>query len=84
MRVMRVKGLDYLYVWHYETFDGGRKQVLDYVGPAKDPESGRKAVNMMDEYVRKAIAEAKRQLQIGASSAMATTRRRAGVILKQG
>jgi len=74
VRVMRVKGRSYLYAWHYETVDGGRKQVLKYVGPAKDSVSGRKAINAMEEYVHKAISEARRQLQSGVAQTMAATR----------
>jgi len=34
----------YVYFWHYEARDGRRTLVYDYVGPARDPESGRRAV----------------------------------------
>jgi len=74
VRVMRVKARTYLYFWHYETVNGGRKHVLRYVGPAKDSASRREAISAMEEYVHKAISEARRQLQSGVAQAMAATR----------
>jgi len=82
LRVMRVKGLDYLYVWHCDKVDGKRKQVHEYVGRSDNPESGRKAADKMEEYVQKAIGEARRQLESGKSMAIAAARRQRRVILK--
>ena len=43
MRAMTVKGREYLYVWHYETREGRRKQMYDYAGPAGDADARRRA-----------------------------------------
>ncbi len=75
VRVMRVKGIAYVYVWHYETVNGGRKPVLEYIGPARNPDSARKAVNAMEEYSKKAISEARRQIQECIANALASRNR---------
>ncbi len=74
VRTMTVKGHEYLYFWHYENKDGGRRAVHDYVGPARDPDSGRKAVEALEAYARKAIEEARRRLQAAKAGAMAASR----------
>ncbi len=74
MRAMTVKGREYLYVWHYETRDGRRKQVYDYVGPAGDANARRRAGDALDAYARRAMDEARRRVQAGRSSAMAAGR----------
>jgi len=74
MRAMTVKGREYLYVWHYETRDGRRRQVYDYVGPAHDPDARRKAGEALEAYTRKAMDEARRRVQAGRMSAMAAGR----------
>jgi hypothetical protein len=74
VRTMTVRNHEYLYFWHYETRDGRRKAVHDYVGPARDPDSGRKAVEALEGYTRKAIEEARRRLQSEKVEAMAGTR----------
>ena len=66
---------DYVYFWHYESRDGRRKEVYDYVGPARDPESARKAVQALEGYTRKAIDEARRQLQAARTTALAAAAR---------
>ncbi len=74
VRTMTVRNHEYLYFWHYETRDGRRKAVHDYVGPARDPDSGRKAVEALEAYTRKAIEEARRRLQSEKIEAMAGSR----------
>jgi hypothetical protein len=74
VRVMTVKGRGYLYVWHYETRDGRRKQEFDYIGPATDPEARRKASEALDTHTRKAMEEARRRLRAGRIGAMAVHR----------
>lgn len=64
----------YVYFWHYEARDGRRTLVYDYVGPARDPESGRRAVQAMEAYARKAIDEARRRLQVARVAALAAAR----------
>ena len=63
VRVMRVKGYAYVYVWHYEGLDGARKPKCEYVGPASNPESGRKAADALEEYAREAINDIRKQMQ---------------------
>ena len=63
MRTMTVKDHDYLYFWHYETREGGRRAVHEYVGPVRDPESARKAIDALEAYTRRVIDAARRRLQ---------------------
>ena len=63
MRTMTVKDHDYLYFWHYETREGRRRAVHEYVGPVRDPESARKAIDALEAYTRRAIDAARRRLQ---------------------
>jgi len=74
IRVKPVKGHDYVYFWHYEPREGRRRPVYDYVGPARDPESARKAIEALEAYTRKAIEEARRQLQAAKARAVAGAR----------
>ncbi len=74
VRVMTVKGREYLYVWHYENRDGRRRQVYDYIGPAADPEVRRRAGDVLDTHTRKAIEDARRRVQAGKTEAMAAGR----------
>ena len=74
VRTMTVRNHEYLYFWHYETRDGRRKAVHDYVGPARDPDSSRRAVEALEAYTRKAIEEARRRLQSEKVEAMAGSR----------
>ncbi len=82
IRVMTVKGREYLYVWHYESRDGRRRQEYDYVGPAADPASRRRASETLDAYGRKAMEDLRRRLQAGKVGAMAGRRRASSSILK--
>lgn len=63
IQVKPVKSPDYVYFWHYESREGRRRAVYDYLGPARDPEAARRAVEAMETYARKAIEEARRRLQ---------------------
>jgi hypothetical protein len=74
VRVMQVKGHAYIYIWHYENLDGARKPVYEYIGPASNPESGRKAADAMEEYAQKAITEIRRQLRSTKAETIAVTR----------
>jgi len=74
VRTMTVKGRDYLYLWHYESRDGRRRAVHDYVGPVRDPDSARKAVDALEAYARKAFDEARRQLQAAKAGAVSASR----------
>jgi len=63
VRTMTVKDHDYLYFWHYETREGRRRAVHEYVGPVRDPESARKAIDALEAYTRRAIDAARLRLQ---------------------
>ncbi len=74
IQVKSVKGHEYVYFWHYESREGRRRPVFDYLGPARDTESARKAVEAMDAYARKAIEETRRRLQAIRTHAVAAGR----------
>jgi len=74
VRTMTVKGRDYLYVWHYESRDGRRRAVHDYIGPARDPDAARKAGEALEGYARKGIEDARRRLQARKAGAIAASR----------
>ncbi len=74
MRAMTVKGREYLYVWHYESRDGRRKQVYDYVGPAQDPDARRRAADTLEAHTRKAMEDARRRVAAARIAAMAAGR----------
>ena len=63
IRTMTVKGREYLYVWHYETREGRRKQVYDYVGPARETDAKRRAGEALEAYTRKAMDDGRRRVQ---------------------
>src|SRR2546427_13167427 len=83
-RVMHVRGRDYLYFWQYEPRDGRRRQVYDYVGPERDGEARRKVVELLEQYTRRAIEEARRRLQSERLEGMAAARGRIPGILWEG
>lgn len=74
VRAMTVKGREYLYVWHYESRGGRRKQMYDYVGPVGDPDARRRAGEALETYSRRAIDEARRRSQSSRIAAMAAGR----------
>jgi hypothetical protein len=74
VRTLRVKNHDYLYFWHYESENGRRRAVHDYIGPVRDPATGRKAVDALEAYTRKAIEEARRRLQSEKAEALTRSR----------
>ena len=55
-----VRGRPYLYLWHYETAGGRRRQVKEYLGPAGSDEVRAEAIRRVDAYYRKASAELQR------------------------
>ena len=81
-RVMTVRRRPYLYIWHYESRDGRRKQVHEYIGPAGDADARRKVVEALEAYTRRAVEEARRRLQSERLGAMAAARRAPSVILR--
>ena len=55
-----VRGRPYLYLWHYETAKGRRRQVKEYLGPAGSVEVRGEAIRRVDVYFRKAAADLQR------------------------
>ncbi|MGQ0798291.1 MAG: hypothetical protein ACT4OI_10595 [Methanobacteriota archaeon] len=52
-----IRGRRYLYFWHYESRGGGRRQVEEYLGPARDPRAREAVAQRISEYVGRAQAE---------------------------
>ena len=52
-----VRGRRYLYVWHYETARGRRRQIKEYLGPADAEAVRAEAIRRVDAYFRRAAAE---------------------------
>lgn len=67
-----VHGRRYLYVWHYETAAGRRRQIKEYLGPAEDEDVRAEAIRRVDAYFRKAA----RELQTLRKAAQAAIARR--------
>jgi len=61
LKVHRINGHEYLYFWHYEPDGGRRKQMQEYVGPARDPASRTEAVHRMAVYYDRCLAEFQRR-----------------------
>ncbi len=55
-----VRGRPYLYVWHYETAAGRRRQVKEYVGPWASKEVRQEAARRLDAYFRRAARDLER------------------------
>ncbi len=55
-----VHGRPYLYVWHYETAGGRRRQVKEYVGSAESKEVREEAIRRVDAYFRRAARDLER------------------------
>lgn len=58
-----VRGQRYLYFWHYETVKGRRRQVKDYLGPARAQEARTDAIRRCDAYFRRVGREVDRLRQ---------------------
>jgi len=54
-----VHGRTYLYVWHYETAGGRRRQIKEYLGSAEDEDVRAEAVRRVDAYFRRAARDLK-------------------------
>jgi len=74
LRVKPVKAREYLYVWHYESRVGRRRPVYEYIGPAADPESRRRAAEVLESYARKAIEAARRRVESSKTGAVTASR----------
>lgn len=55
-----VRGRTYLYLWHYETVKGRRRQLKEYLGPSDCEEVRAEAIRRVDAYFRRAAAELQR------------------------
>jgi hypothetical protein len=58
--VHAVRGRPYLYVWHYETAGGRRRQLKEYLGPADSDEVRAEAIRRVDAYFRRASRDLER------------------------
>ncbi len=58
--VHAVRGRPYLYLWHYETARGGRRQLKEYLGPADRKDVREEAVRRVDAYYRRAARDLER------------------------
>lgn len=58
--VHAVRGRPYLYLWHYEPSGGRRRQVKEYVGPARSKEVREEAARRVDAYFRRAARDLER------------------------
>ncbi len=67
-KVHRINGHDYVYFWHYEPNGGRRKQVQEYVGPARNPASRVESVRRMSAYYDRCFAEFQRRRTLLARS----------------
>ena len=55
-----VHGRPYLYLWHYESTGGRRRQVKEYLGPADAEEVRAEAIRRVDACFRRAAADLQR------------------------
>ena len=55
-----VRGRPYLYLWHYETVKGRRRQVKEYLGPSEREDVRAEAIRRVDAYFRRASADLQR------------------------
>ncbi len=55
-----VRGRAYLYFWHYETAQGRRRQVKEYLGPADLGEVRKDARRRVNEYFAMAAGQMER------------------------
>ena len=61
LKVHRIKGHEYVYFWHSEQQGEGRKQVQDYIGPAREPATRTEAARRMMEYYDRLLDEIQRR-----------------------
>lgn len=52
-----VRGHLYLYFWHYETRSGRRRQVTEYLGPARSPRIREEAIRRCERYYARVARE---------------------------
>ena len=55
-----VRGHPYLYVWHYETTGGRRRQEKEYMGAAGRQDIREEAIRRVDAYFRRAARDLER------------------------
>ena len=60
-KLHHIKGHDYVYFWHYENDGRGRKQIQEYVGPARDESARGEAMRRMGAYYDRCLAEIQRR-----------------------
>lgn len=57
----RIHGKPYLYVWSFEVRGRGIRKVERYMGPARDPEARRKALQALEAVANRAAADLDRR-----------------------
>ncbi len=61
VRVKDVKGRSYVDAWRYDTRNGVRVQLFEYVGPLEDPGTERKLTAIMEKFQAQAMEEFRRR-----------------------
>ncbi|TLZ45527.1 MAG: hypothetical protein E6K19_02070 [Methanobacteriota archaeon] len=62
--VKTIRNGRYLYFWHYEDRNGGRDQVEEYVGPARDLRAREEVARRVAAYADRARTEMTRFVRI--------------------
>ncbi len=71
VRVKEVRGREYVDVWRYETRDGRRTQVFEYVGPLRNPRTETAAEGLLEKYRVHAMEEFRRRaIQVGRAASL--------------
>ena len=55
--VKTIRKRPYLYFWHYESRSGGREQVEEYIGPARDSKAREEVARRVSAYVEQARSD---------------------------
>lgn len=56
-----IHGQRYLYVWSFQLHGNGMRRVEKYPGPARSPESRRRALEELEAYASRATADLERR-----------------------
>jgi hypothetical protein len=72
VRVKEVRGRETVDVWRYETRNGGRTQVFEYVGPLRDPKTETVVEGLLRKYRAQAMEEfPRRAIRVGRAASLA-------------
>jgi hypothetical protein len=61
-RIKTMKGRDYVYFWRYEDRGGRSRQVYEYMGARRSPETARRLAGALEAYYASAADNLRRQL----------------------